>query len=64
MFGFTAIMVGVGVIAAIASGVELPMVILPAMTLAVISWAIYHFIVVRPAPYGVKRPEDSPPHDN
>jgi hypothetical protein len=63
IFGVLAILVGVGVIAAIASGIELPRVVLPAMTLVMIGWGIYHHVVIRPSPYGVKRPEDSPPHD-
>jgi hypothetical protein len=63
IFGVIAILVGVGVIVAVASGIDLPAILLPAMAMAVIGWSIYHFVVVRPSPYGVKRPEDSPSHE-
>jgi hypothetical protein len=63
IFGVIAILVGVGVIVAAASGIDLPAILLPAITLAVIGWSIYHYAVVRPSPYGVKRPEDSPSHE-
>ena len=64
LFGVASIVVGVGVIIAPASDIDLPWILVPAMALAVAGWAIYHYVVDRSAPSGVERPEDSPPRDD
>jgi hypothetical protein len=63
VFGVLAIAAGVAIIALVIAGVDLwPWgAIVPAVV--AIGWGVYHYIVVRPAPYGIRRPEDSPPHD-
>ena len=62
IFGVLAILVGVGVIVAVMFGVAFPAIVPGAIAAVVIGWAIYHRTVVRPSPYGVERPEESPPH--
>jgi drug/metabolite transporter (DMT)-like permease len=63
VFGVLAIAAGVAIIVLVIAGVDLwPFgVIVPA--LVALGWALYYYAVIRPAPTGVKRPEDSPPHD-
>jgi hypothetical protein len=63
VFGVLAIVAGLGIIVGVIAGIDLwPIaVIVPAV--AVIGFALYHYVVIRPAPTGVMRPEDSPPHD-
>jgi hypothetical protein len=63
VFGALAILAGLGIIAAAVAGVAVPRLILSLIPLVVIGWAIYHWIVVRPAPTGVERPDASPPHE-
>jgi hypothetical protein len=63
VFGVLAILAGLGIIATAIAGVAVPQLILSLIPLVVIGWAIYHWIVVRPAPTGVKRPDASPPHE-
>ena len=58
-----AIVAGIGLIAAVIAGVEVSSVILMLIPLVVIGWSIYHYIVVRPAPGGVKRPDASDDHE-
>lgn len=56
IFGLLAI--AVGVVLAILAGVEadIPPVILLLITLVVIGWVIFYFVVVRPGSTGSKRP--------
>jgi hypothetical protein len=56
-----AIVAGLGLIAAVIAGVEVARVVLILIPLVVIGWSIYHYVVVRPAPWGVKPPDAS--HD-
>jgi hypothetical protein len=63
VFGVLAILAGLGIIAAVIAGVRVPQLVLSLIPLVVIGWAIYHWIVVRPAPTGVERPDASPPHE-
>jgi hypothetical protein len=63
VIGVLAILVGLGVIVALAIGIELPWILVPAMALAVIGWSIYYYAVIRPARTGALRSEDSPPHE-
>jgi drug/metabolite transporter (DMT)-like permease len=62
VFGVLAIAAGVAIIVLVIAGVDLwPFgVIVPA--LVALGWGLYYYAVIRPAPTGVKRPEDSPPH--
>jgi hypothetical protein len=62
VFGVVAIVVGIGLIAAVIAGVEVSNVVLILIPLVVIGWSIYHYVVVRPAPWGVK-PPDASDHD-
>jgi len=62
-FGVVAIVTGVGLIAAVISGVEVSRVVLILIPLVVIGWSIYHYVVIRPAPWGVKHPDASHDHD-
>jgi hypothetical protein len=63
VFGVLAIVAGLGIIVGVIAGVDLwPIgVIVPAIV--TIGWGFYHYIVIRPAPTGVMRPEEAPPHD-
>ena len=56
IFGLVAIVVGV--ILAFLAGIEadIPPVVLVLITVGVIGWVAYYFIVVRPSVTGVKRP--------
>jgi hypothetical protein len=54
---------GIGLIAAVIAGVEVSSVILMLIPLVVIGWSIYHYIVVRPASWGVKSPDASDDHE-
>jgi drug/metabolite transporter (DMT)-like permease len=60
IFGLLAIVVGLGL--AVLAGVEanIPPVALLLITLGVIGWVAYYFVVVRPASTGEKRPGRSP----
>ena len=50
-------------IAAVIAGVEVSNVVLILLPLAIIGWSIYHYVVVRPSPWGVKPPEASDDHE-
>jgi hypothetical protein len=56
VFGLVAILVGL--VLAFLAGVEadIPPIVLILITLAVIGWVAYYFLVVRPSVTGVKRP--------
>jgi hypothetical protein len=56
IFGLLAIVVGL--ILAFLAGIEadIPPVVLVLITIAVIGWVAYYFLVVRPSVTGVKRP--------
>jgi hypothetical protein len=56
LFGLLAIVVGL--VLAFLAGVEadVPPVVLILITVAVIGWVAYYFLVVRPSVTGVKRP--------
>jgi hypothetical protein len=56
-----AIVAGLGLIAAVIAGVEVARVVLILIPLVVIGWSIYHYVVIRPAPWGVKPADAS--HD-
>jgi hypothetical protein len=58
-FGVVAIVAGVGLVAAVIAGVEVSSVVLILIPLVVIGWSIYHHVVIRPAPGGVKHPDAS-----
>jgi hypothetical protein len=58
-----AIVAGIGLIAAVIAGVDVPRVVLILIPLVVIGWSIYHYVVIRPAPYGVKPPDASDDHE-
>jgi hypothetical protein len=62
-FGVVAIVAGIGLIAAVIAGVDVPRVVLILIPLVVIGWSIYHYVVIRPAPYGVKPPDASDDHE-
>jgi hypothetical protein len=63
IFGVLCIVAGVGLVTAVILGIKVtPLILLP-IPLAVIGWSIYHWVVVRPSPYGVKHPQDSPEHE-
>jgi hypothetical protein len=63
VFGVFAIVAGIGLIAAVIAGVEVSNVVLILIPLLIIGWSIYHYVVVRPAPWGVKPPEASDDHE-
>jgi hypothetical protein len=56
VFGLVAILVGL--VLAFLAGVEadIPPVVLILITVAVVGWVAYYFLVVRPSVTGVKRP--------
>ena len=56
------IIAGIGIVAAVAAGVEIPPIVLLLIPLGVIGSTIYRHVVIRPAPYGVERPGRSPAH--
>jgi hypothetical protein len=62
VFGVVAIVAGMALIAAVIAGVEVSSVVLILIPLVVIGWSIYHYVVVRPAPWGVKPPDPSDDH--
>jgi hypothetical protein len=45
------------------AGVEVSTVVLILLPLVIIGWSIYHYVVVRPSPWGVKPPEASDDHE-
>jgi hypothetical protein len=59
VFGAVAIVAAIGLVAAVIAGVEVSSVVLILIPLVVIGWSIYHYVVVRPAPWGVKPPDAS-----
>jgi hypothetical protein len=63
VFGVFAIVAGIGLIAAVIAGVEVSNVVLILIPLVIIGWSIYHYVVVRPAPWGVKPPDASDDHE-
>ena len=62
VFGGVAIVAGIGLIAAMIEGVEVSNAVLILIPVVVIGWSIYHYVVVRPAPWGVKPPDASDDH--
>jgi hypothetical protein len=62
VFGVAAIVAGIGLIAAVIAGVEVSSVVLILIPPVVIGWSMYHFVVVRPAPWGVP-PDPSDDHE-
>jgi hypothetical protein len=46
-----AIVAGIALIAAVIAGVEVSSVVLILIPVVVIGWSIYHYVVVRPAPW-------------
>lgn len=56
IFGLVAIVVGL--VLAFLAGIEadLPPLVLVLITVGVIAWVVYYFLVVRPSVTGVKRP--------
>jgi hypothetical protein len=63
VFGVFAKVAGIGLIAAVIAGVEVSNVVLILIPLVIIGWSIYHYVVVRPAPWGVKPPDASDDHE-
>jgi hypothetical protein len=63
IFGLVAIVAGIGLIAAVIAGVGVSSVVLIFIPVVVIGWSIYHYVVVRPAPWGVKPPDASDHHE-
>jgi hypothetical protein len=63
IFGVVAIVAGIGLIAAAIAGVEVSSVVLILIPLVVIGWSINHYVVVRPAPWGVRPPDASDDHE-
>jgi hypothetical protein len=62
VFGVLAIVAGIGLIAAVIAGIEVSRIVLILIPLVVIGWSIYHYVVVRPALWGVKPPDASDDH--
>jgi len=62
VFGVFAIVAGIGLIATVVAGVEMSNVVLSSIPLVIIGWSIDHYVVVRPAPWGVKPPDASDHH--
>jgi uncharacterized membrane protein len=60
VFGVLAIAVGVVLAILAGVGADIPPVVLLLITLAVIGWVIFYFVVVRPASTGAKRPARGP----
>ena len=58
-----AIVAGIGLIAAVIAGVEVSNVVLILIPLVMIGWSIYHYVVVQPAPWGVRPPDASDDHE-
>jgi drug/metabolite transporter (DMT)-like permease len=56
VFGVLAIVVGVVLTILAGVGANIPPVVLLLITLVVIAWVTYYFVVVRPAATGEKRP--------
>ena len=56
VFGLVAIVAGI--VLAFLAGIEadIPPVVLVLITIGVIAWVVYYFLVVRPSVTGVKRP--------
>ena len=63
VFGVVAIVAGIGLIAAVIAGLEVSTVVLILIPLVVMGWSIYHYVIVRPAPWGVKPPDASDDHE-
>lgn len=63
VFGVLAIVAGIGLIAAVIAGVQVSNVVLILIPLVIIGWSIYHYVVVRPAPWGVKPPDAPDDHE-
>jgi hypothetical protein len=57
-----AMVAGIGLIAAVIAGVEVSSVVLISIPVVVIGWSIYHYVVIRHAPWGVKPPDASDDH--
>ena len=62
ILGVLTIVVGLGIIIAVIAGLDVWPIAAIVSPLIVIAWAVYHFVFIRPAPTGVMRPEESPPH--
>jgi hypothetical protein len=63
VFGILAIVVGIGIAVAAAAGVTFGPVVLLLISMMVIGWVAYYWVVIRPAPTSVERPDRSPRHD-
>jgi len=63
VFGILAIVAGIGIIVAVAAGASIPTVVLPLISLVVIGWVIYYWVVIRRATTGVERPDRPARHD-
>ena len=63
VFGVLAIAVGIVLATLAGVGADIPPVVLLLITLAVIGWVVFYFLVVRPAS-GVKRPGRSTDQDS
>jgi hypothetical protein len=58
-----AILAGIGLIATVIAGVEVSSVVLILIPPVDIGWKIYHYVVVRPPPWGVSPPAASDDHE-
>ena len=58
-----AIVAGIGLITAVIAGVQVSSVVQILIPLVVIGWSVYHYVVVRPASWGVKPPDASDDHE-
>ena len=63
VFGVVAIVAGIGLIAAVIADVEVSNVVLILIPLVIIGWSTYYYLVVRPAPWGVKPRDASDGHE-
>ncbi|HEX5938420.1 MAG TPA: hypothetical protein VFZ75_12165 [Actinomycetota bacterium] len=63
IFGVIAIVTGIAIVSVAATGGEVSPIVRILGAQALIGWSIYHWVWVRPAPYGVERSDRSPRHD-
>jgi uncharacterized membrane protein len=56
ILGVIAIAAGIGLAILAGIGADIPPPVLIGLTVLVVAWVIYYFVVVRPAVTGVKRP--------
>jgi hypothetical protein len=57
--GRLAVGAGIGLIAAVIAGIEVPRGLLIVIPLLTLVWAVYHWSVVRPVLYELPRPDAS-----